>query len=180
MTAAPRPNVTIFADASYDRKTGAAGWGAWIKSDGRESITHGAVMKAKIQDNIQAEMAAIANALAVTKAQGWLCGAVMVQSDCLPALCAIRKVVTSAIDSPSKNGQTIAQQRKKVPPHLRKISTSILHMVEGMNIVLILRHVPGHRSGSGRQWVNRACDRIARQHMRDARLAIRQREVKPA
>lgn len=38
---------------------------------------------------------------------------------------------------------------------------------------LILRHVRGHKGGSGRNWVNNECDRIAKRYMRQALKAKR-------
>src|SRR6202008_2051905 len=78
-----KPNVTIFADASHDHKARVAGWGAWIKADGRSSITCGAAMKGAVASTTEAELCALANALTVARLRGVLSRrcVVMMQSD---------------------------------------------------------------------------------------------------
>jgi ribonuclease HI len=170
-----KPNVTIFADASHDRTACVAGWGAWIKADGRNSITCGAAMKGAIASAIEAELCALANALTVARLRGVLAmgSVVMMQSDCAVALGIIRGKIDGVEDRPVPGGITITPVRrmKLTKVHLAAVEV-IRENIAALSISIITRHVRGHQIGSGRQWVNSEVDRIARQAMRHRRREV--------
>lgn len=156
--------ITVFTDASFYEKTGQAGWACWIKHAGLATgIFDGGTFKGvQITKAQEAELCAIAKGISrALKASDD--GAIMVQSDCLVALERIRKAVPSVRISDHKNGAPILMlKRMKLSPVERVALTWIQKATEGRS--LYLRHVYGHTSGAGRQWVNRECDRIAKQH----------------
>lgn len=164
-----KPTVTIFADASVDPQSKVGGWACWIKVDGAEAIVRGAPLKQKVKNTTEAELAALANAMAVAKTAGLLSGVVMLQSDCLEGLGLIRQRIPAAVDSPAKGGKRVPFRR--VAPHRnhKAALTAIDRMVQSLGLRLVLRHVYGHKAGDGRQWVNRRCDEVAKQHMRQLR-----------
>jgi ribonuclease HI len=170
-----KPNVMIFADASHDRKARVAGWGAWIKADGRNSITCGAAMKGTVASAIEAELCALANALTVARLRGVVPkgSVVMMQSDCAVALGIIRGKIDGVEDRPAPGGIAIMPVRrmKLTKMHLAAVDV-IREIIAALGISVITRHVRGHQIGSGRQWVNSEVDRIARQAMRDRRREV--------
>jgi ribonuclease HI len=167
-----KPNVTIFADASVDARTGAAGWGAWIKADGIDSISHLGSLREAITDVSRAELYAIANALVVARACKVLSGHVLVESDCAHALAMLLKAFPGAIDNPAAGGLRVGPRRRGIPSEAKPAIKIIRAIVAENRITLAVRHVRGHRPGDGRNWVNRACDKIARRHMRAARASM--------
>jgi len=170
-----KPDVTIFADASHDAKSRVAGWAAWIKADNRASILCGAAMKKTIASTIEAELCALANALALARLRGVLAtgSVVMIQSDCAVALSIIRGKVEGVTDRPALGGIAVnpARRTKLSSEHLAAVNV-IREIAETLEISIITRHVRGHQNGSGRQWVNSQVDRIARRAMRDRRQRI--------
>lgn len=170
-----KPNVTIFADASHDHNARVAGWGAWIKADGRSSITCGAAMKASVASATEAELCALANALTVARLRGVLSGGcvVMLQSDCLVALAIIRGKIPNVEDRPAPGGLAVApiKHMKLTQVHLAAVDV-VRGIVTALEISIVTRHVRGHQPGGGRQWVNAAVDKIARQAMRHRRCKM--------
>lgn len=178
---APKPNVTIFADASHDHNKRAAGWAAWIKADGREAITCGAAMKKVMKNATEAELCAIANALTVARLHGLLSvdGCAMVQSDCHTALALIATFVTKVIDNPAPGGLPVTRLKRKLARHIKKHAAAInviQAVVSATGLTIITRHVRGHREGDGRQWVNRLVDVRARREMRMARAKSKEHQ----
>jgi ribonuclease HI len=167
-----KPNVTIFADASHDHDARVAGWGAWIKADGRSSITCGAAMKRTVASVTEAELCALANALTVARLRGVLVtgSVVMMQSDCLVALAIIRKAIPDVDDRPAPGGLAVVpiKRMKLTKVHLAAIDV-VREIVTALEISIVTRHVRAHQPGGGRQWVNSAVDKIARRAMRDRR-----------
>jgi ribonuclease HI len=173
---APRkPDVTIFADASHDHNARVAGWGAWIKADGRSSITCGAAMKGTVASATEAELCALANALTVARLRGVLSGrsVVMMQSDCLVALAIIRSKIAGVEDRPAPGGLAVdpIKRMKLTKVHLAAVDV-VREIATALEISIVTRHVRGHQPGGGRQWVNAAVDQIARRAMRHRRRKI--------
>jgi ribonuclease HI len=167
-----KPNVTIFADASHDRSARVAGWGAWIKADGRQSITGGAAMKAPVMSSGEAELCALANALALARSRGAVArgDVVMLQSDSLNALAIIRGKIDGVADRPAAGGLAVAAVKKMKLSELHSAAVGVIgEIVATLDVALVTRHVRGHRKGGGRQWVNAEVDRIARRAMRERR-----------
>lgn len=168
-------DVTIFADASRCTKTGASGWGAWIKATGRDTIVTGSRMREVTATVVQAELAAIANALAVGAKAGIIYGRVMVQSDCLGALAAIITHMPHVKDRPfGLDGVKVipVKKWKAKHEHLRPALEAIQKMLADNGTILTVRHVRGHQAGQGRSGVNRMCDAEAKRHMRFMRREL--------
>jgi len=167
-----KPDVTIFADASHDHRARVAGWGAWIKADGRNSITCGAAMKGTVASATEAELCALANALTVARLRGVLSAGcvVMMQSDCLVALAILRSKIPDIEDRPAAGGLAVdpIRRMKLTKVHLAAVDV-VREIVTALDISIVVRHVRGHQPGGGRQWVNAAVDQIARQAMRHRR-----------
>ena len=121
----------------------------------------------------EAEFLALGNALHIAVARGIVQpGAeVLVQSDCMWALQALRTMFPACADRPfAKDGLPVGRHRRvRYAPHIRKAMDSIRDLIARTGTRLVVRHVRGHTSGDGRQWVNRACDKAARAAMRAAR-----------
>lgn len=164
--------VTVFADASHCHQTLAAGWGAWAKGDGWErGLTFGGPIKAAVANAAEAEMAAMANAVVRLHNNGKLDGIkrVMLQSDCLRVLQLILQAFPRADPSDHKDGAAVISTRLLPSPMESKGLAVICEVLSDCPTILV-RHVRGHQNGDGRQWVNRVCDDIAREHMRAQRV----------
>jgi len=178
-----KPDVTIFADASHDNRVRVAGWGAWIKADGRSSMTCGAAMKTPVGSVTEAELCALANALTVARLRGLLAAGavVMLQSDSICALAMIRGKIAEAEDRPAPGGLAVAPARHMKPTRLHLAAVNVIHeIVTALRISIITRHVRGHQPGPGRQWVNSEVDRIARRAMRGRRQELAEAGSSPS
>ena len=167
-----KPDVTIFADASHDHKARVAGWGAWIKADGRSSITCGAAMKGAVASTTEAELCALANALTVARLRGVLSrrSVVMMQSDCMVALAVLRSKIPNVEDRPALGGLAVDPIRRMKLTKVQLAAVDVIYeIVTAFEISIITRHVRAHQRGGGRQWVNAAVDQIARRAMRHRR-----------
>lgn len=169
-----KPTVTIFADASVDPKTKVAGWACWIKANGAESIIRGAPLKKPVVDSTEAELSALANAVAVAAAVGVLSGHVLLQSDSADALSCILWGVKGAIQSPARDGYSFQRRRRAPRKEYHAAIAAIDNARRKTGITIAVRHVRGHQEGDGRQWVNRKCDEVAKRFMRERRAEIRQ------
>jgi ribonuclease HI len=170
-----KPDVTIFADASHDDRARVAGWGAWIKADGRSSMTCGAAMKSPVGSVVEAELCALANALTVARLRGLLAVGcvVMLQSDSISALAIIRCKIAEVEDRPAPGGLPVAAAKRVKPTPLHVAAIAVIgEIVAALKLSLVTRHVRGHLPGPGRQWVNGEVDRIARTAMRDRRQRL--------
>lgn len=162
-----RPVVTIFADASYSRHSKTGSWGVWIKPDGRGAYTKGGPFLGEIAGSVEAEMRALANGLALARAIGATPdgACVMVQSDCMSALSWILGAVNTSCHRPAKGGLEILPVRRKARALGQSAGLrSFVELAEMAKLKVAVRHVPGHKSGSGRAWVNRHVDKVARQN----------------
>lgn len=177
-TYSPKPTVMIFADASYCASTRAAGWGAWIKADGKPSITVGGAIQAAATSAADAEAYALANAVTAAKVAGYIGAgaAVMLQTDCLVVLMGVRRAIPTAFDSPAAGGSATGRRRAAGTDGFQKAMAVLAKDLRGA--VVITRHVKGHQAGGGRNWVNRTCDEIARKGMERRRDLAR--EAAPA
>lgn len=168
-------NLTLFCDASFCPNTKVAGWGAWAKRmEWVEGALFGGAFKSVFDNNHEAELCAIANALFVLKEQGHLAGItqVMVQSDSLRSLGLIKSKLPAAKIRDHVDGASIFKSDTKNMSEAESIGLSLIAKVWSGSFDLQLRHVRGHRHGPSRQWVNRQCDAIAKRHMRERRDAI--------
>jgi len=166
--------VTIIADASFCPASRAAGWAAWIKADGRDSaLISGSFTKITPASSGEAEFFAVANALFKAVKDGFIRqrDKVMIQSDCV----AVLEAMLWGLDcQESQHPEGCGLSRPRTRPALaagggEKALTTIGAIAAPLELELVVRHVRGHTSGGGRQWVNRACDRAARKAMEAAR-----------
>jgi ribonuclease HI len=153
-----------------------------VKRDGGISEAFGGSFRNPMPESTTAEVCALANAM--HRALGWrliLPGdVVMLQSDSLAALERIRRTLPASFDNPAKGGLPVGQSRKARGAAVAQAAADrIKALAEGANLTLVTRHVRGHQKGGGRQWVNGACDQIAKAGMRKARDAMREAPKAP-
>lgn len=170
-------HMTMFSDASVDGKTGAAGWGSWIKRDGWPSgLIFGAPFKNKLHKAGVAELCAIANTLHTIRGETVAgISKIMVQSDSVEALAYIRAHVNNVSMAQHKDSAHVpylVTPRKELDPLILQALGVIEDFMRDECIDLQLRHVKGHTKGAGRSWVNAQCDREAKKHMRIKRAHL--------
>ena len=165
--------ATVFADASYSQATGAAGWAAWMVADGMGNRTASGAVRERVRSSNEAEVVAIAEALREAVEAGFAPrGArVMLQSDSAYALAVVREAVpgTPEIRHGTAGAAVGRTNPAKWSPLVRARAAAIAALALRAGLSLAVRHVPGHRRGDGRQWVNRECDRLAGLAARSAR-----------
>ena len=170
--------LTLFCDASHCSRTLSAGWGAWAKrEEWKRGRIFGGPLTGKPANSTEAELAAIANALQQLAGSGDLVGikTLMIQSDSLAALAIVRSLPTAAWSrSDDRRDSGAAPTKRKLSPS--EIASQAAIREAAGNRPLFLRHIKGHKSGTGRNWVNGQCDRVAKRHM----VSVRQSgEVAP-
>lgn len=161
--------ITVFTDASFQPQTGAAAWGAWAKREGwAEGYRFGGYFMQQMPSSNAAEICGLANAVHLLGRDGKLDGInkVMLQSDSLHALqliwafiphvslAAVKNAPIGVLKEPAKERAASKQ------PYMTAINV-LTQVMETHNFAFELRHIHGHRRGSGRTWVNRQCDLIA-------------------
>lgn len=170
---------TIFADASLDQRSRVAAWGVWMKGRGKASLVRGGEFKSPMRTSTDAEFTAIANALSIAKANGYLApGYVMIQCDNTMALSILHLTVPGTSDNPKGDGLPVhipkrTRARGNLLQDVAAPVKAIMDIVGEFQLNLVTRHVRGHTSGHGRQWVNREVDAIAKAAMRRARKAMK-------
>jgi ribonuclease HI len=168
-------SMTLFVDASFDAKTGCAGFGAWAKCDLWQSgLSFGGIIKTKCKTSAETEICGIANALArvaPTILENKI-SHVVLQCDNIRALGAIACNVRSGGVAKARNGVAIALVRD-----LTAVERKACDFIANLNIKIWVRHVRGHRSGDGRQGVNNMCDLLAKSYMRTQRAKLQTAEV---
>jgi ribonuclease HI len=165
--------LTLFCDASHCSRTLCAGWGAWAKREEWErGRIFGGPLTSKPTNSTEAELAAIANALQQLAGSGDLAGikTLMIQSDSLAALAVVRSLPTAAWSRSDDRRDSSSAPAKKRLSASDTASLSIIREAAGRR-PLFLRHIKGHKSGTGRNWVNGQCDRVAKRHMVQLRQA---------
>ena len=168
--------MTVFVDASWCQGSRYGGWGAWAKRDGwGRGELFGGAFKTMFASSTLAELGAIANALVHAGRAGWLddIELVMIQSDCMAALVAIRDGIAGTVDNAHSEGLNLGGSTSISDEEQGKMALFVIaSVVEKVGVRLEVRHVKGHSNdGSTRSSVNRACDKLAKGHMR-ARRAV--------
>lgn len=163
----PKPNVTMFADASvrYSHKT--AGWGYWIKGDSRHAHMKGGPILPYTNDVGLAELIAIKRGLETARDINYFMPddrVIMIQSDSMNALTCMRIVRKSIKVSKHPDSKVGMFQRLNVdiPAAKWEAVKEILIITDKLGLEIVVRHVKGHSEGNGRSWVNRMCDRLAK------------------
>jgi ribonuclease HI len=133
--------ATVITDASFDDKTGKAGWAAWIRVDGvAEPIKKYASFKNSVKTSMDAERLAAINGIYLASRYG--ATRVLLQSDCLG--------VIHLIDGTTRKRSAISEW------YCAKEKAGIL------GVTLFGKHVKGHTSvKDARSHVNRWCDKMA-------------------
>lgn len=168
-----RPTLTIFTDAALCPRTGASGWGAWMKGSG-DSVTMGGQIRDLLVSSTEAEIRAGANAFAAAASRGDLKpnSVVMWQSDSLHALRWLLAAYPMSRDRPAKDGIPAVRPKSVSEVQARSAGArELVRICKDMKLIVLTRHVKGHQQGPNRQWVNRRCDEIAGEHMRARRAA---------
>lgn len=171
--------VTLFTDASVHPQLGTAGWGAWIKGDGRNSKTFSGPLATNTDPREprfqgspnKAELLAMSEALQAAHADGYLKeddNLLMMQTDSAAAIAILLAAIPTARFSPHADGlQTIGPRGRPdftcpiEDRAVKHIQYRLLTINPWGQTSLLLRHVKGHKQGEKRQWVNRECDRLA-------------------
>jgi len=138
--------ATVISDASYCSETNAGGWAVYIRIDGVGTpIKVHNMFRTLVTDSTAAEMRAALNGLWLAERNG--AEAMLLQTDCLAVVNLINGNVR---DSP-----------------LRKLFIDACEYACINPANVRARHVRGHtRVKDARSYVNRWCDRHARQAMR--------------
>ena len=157
--------ITIFADASFDHVTKAAGISMWA----RDAVNFHRASKAltfPVDDAAQAESIALGTAITIalrvfTHQPG---DRLSIQSDCLHALDLF----------------AMKSQRKKPWPGIEAaIRGNVFESIQRYGLTLCPKHVKGHSgNGNPRSAVNDWCDKEARRQMRNARRELSATEGK--
>lgn len=173
LTPQPKPDVTIFADASVCVTTKAGGWGAWMIRTGAPAADTGGQLRDVCESSTAAEIQALANAVFHAVRTGYIRPGdkVMLQSDNVNALSVIHYMTPKSVISNRQDSAPIHKTpRSKYKKH--PAVELVADLAKQHGLIVILRHVYGHRAGDGRQWVNRRCDEIAKAHMRLRRARV--------
>lgn len=168
-----RPELTIFTDAALCPRTGASGWGAWMKGNTGPSISVGGQIADLLKSSTEAEARAGANAFHLARSRGLLRPGMVVmwQCDNLSALKWLLGLHELSRDRPAKGGLAVGKPRFVTEPQKNSAGAAALSaLCAELELRVLTRHVKGHLEGPNRQWVNRLCDEIAGQHMRARRL----------
>ncbi len=163
--------VTIFADASFDYPTKAAGWAGWAKSR-RGKIDYSGKIRHVVSEADEAETCAIINMIAVAKKAG-VCepgDELLIQSDCVHAM---RYLETGNPGKAIRSGDMVRRDRAK---RRQRLISTFQRIAAGYKVRF--KHVRAHQaSDNPRSWVNNQCDKNARKHMMKEREARRSAAV---
>lgn len=163
--------ITLFVDASHCSQTLAAGWGAWAIADGWDhGRTFGGQHKRRVLNSGEAEVWAMAEAIHHMKTRGWLTDdALMIQSDSHRALQLFLVKFPNAEIKNHTDSKPFVRPSSLYPSPAESAAQEDMYRDLLTMKWLFVRHVKGHASGDGRNWVNRKCDEIAKQNMRRMR-----------
>lgn len=108
------PLLTVFTDASYCARTGAAGWALWAKREDKGTLRHAAQFKGPMPSSLHAEAAALACSAFVVLKLGWAGGDhhVLMQSDCQEVLRRMGKFAHFHADRTEMVEQYMTQMRE--------------------------------------------------------------------
>lgn len=161
-----KPDVTLFADASISSESRKSGWGYWIKGDARRSLSAGGPLRGDFHPNTSvSELEALANGLSHASAANYFRHTdqlIMLQSDNSEALGCILAARPGITENKHDDGARILSRRKPMIARQKSAVGQILQVVDQHNLTITIRHVRGHKHGGGRNWVNRLCDRLAK------------------
>lgn len=151
-------NLTLFTDASHDRRTGNIGGGYWAVFDGGRVC--GMLRRKGVPNNNEAEVrvacGAIERVLRKEPVQQWRARQQVVQ-------------LILVVDA-----ETIRHAFELPNSHYHPLTARIRDILQQEGILLKINHVKAHTNGATpRDWVNRWCDK----HARVARRSLTQEPV---
>lgn len=148
--------VTLMTDASHCSTTKVAGFGFWCVSN-RGKLSGGKPLNGKVEDAYQAEAKAVANSLIIGFRSG-----IIQQGD---------KVIIQLDNLAVVNG--LMGNSKKVRKDVMDVFRFIKNFKIENNIEIECRHVKGHtKRKESRFKANHHCDKIAKEQMKSARVAL--------
>lgn len=160
-----KPCLTMFSDASIFPDRRRSGWGFWIKGDGRDSLSAGGPLKVFHDSSTVAELEAMANGLARARVTGYFRPddrIIMLQTDSTEALSCLLHVRPTIEISQHEASAPVNRRKKPLDARREAAVKAVLREIDGQGLTPIIRHVRGHKAGNGRNWVNRLCDRLAK------------------
>lgn len=167
--------LTLFADASFCPRTGAAGWGSWAIKDGwPRGKCLGGPLRRKMTSSTTAELCGLASALWLHNKANELddVDLFMLQCDNVTALGYILGKL------PKVGVRRLKGVRQAQITHSYTTNKLCLEALDAISSIvgdrqINLRHVKGHNgTGDGRSWVNTQCDEEARRHMLARRVEL--------
>lgn len=165
----PKPNVTLFADASVQPLIQSSGWGFWVKGDDRNSSWAGGPLQTHSNDTCLAELEALAIGLYRTSEAGYFRLTdewILLQCDNIEALEALRLTRPAILDNKYPKGMSVEYfGHRKLNAARKERVGFILQILDRHKLSAMVRHVKGHRNSkdNGRNYVNNLCDRLAKQ-----------------
>lgn len=147
----------MVTDASFDHETKAAGWAAWAVHDGGRKFGSGNFKIEPASAN-EAELLAAANGIAIAT-----------------TLASEFHTVHLVTDSLYVIGRLTSKKKKlKLSSFDKMVKNKVFNLLKPHGAQLIARHVKGHsKVNDKRSYVNRWCDRRAKQAMRKQQEARR-------
>lgn len=155
--------VNIFADASFNHRTGEGGWGAVLASPSGEWKEVSGVLE-NCPTSSEAEVRAMANGLESALTRNMLApgGIVMIQSDCAGALSILLGVIPGALYSKGVSDLDVRPARRlHVNMRASEGVAQITHLVTTHRLKLMLRHNRGHAGSTNRGKISQRADRLA-------------------
>lgn len=147
--------ATVISDASRCPTTGACGWAAWVVCDGQRAKEFG---QCGPYDSIdRAEVHALVQGIRLAR-RLWRPTNLLVQSDSKSAL---------------REFGMKRDRNQGLYVEARYLSVLQSFPPEELDFRIMPKHVKGHtRTQDARSWVNRWCDKHAREAMREMRAAM--------
>jgi ribonuclease HI len=159
--------VTLFCDVSFCPNSGAAGYGAWYRTDDMEKGEFfGESIPVACSSSNDAEFWGIAMSLRkVFQLLGDKATTVVVQCDNIAALSWMREFHPNAGAVGVHHGTHGIPQAPKSYPNSMGTAIGVVRAMKP-SVRIWLKHVKGHsKSKSPRSWVNKKCDALAREYM---------------
>jgi ribonuclease HI len=168
--------VTLFCDVSFCPNTGAAGYGAWFRTDDMEKGEFfGESVPVSCSSSNDAEFWGCCLAIRhVFKLLGDKATTVVLQCDNIAALSWMREFHPNAAAVGEHHGTHEIPPPPKVYPKAMSTAVAVVRAMKP-SVRIWLKHVKGHdkKSKSARSWVNKQCDALAREYMASRRGPIR-------
>lgn len=177
--------LTVFSDASWDSKYGAAGFGAWaMREDWKSGQFMSGPLNQVLVSSTEAELCGIAKALhSLPKDAFDGITNLSLQCDAVGALGMIYYRLIGRVQLSHVNGEKdvpILRNTRDITL-LQRQALNVIRKTVPLDVPIFLRHIKGHgkKSGSGRTWVNNQCDKLAKQHMRERRAVLEANPLSP-